>query len=156
MSDAEDQTTQKHAAFVELVDQGMTMVHLDARTSGVDVPADYQNDAHLRLNFSHKFMLETFDITEDSIRSSLSFQGSMHICVIPWSAVFALTHHVTGEVRIWPEDIPEELKQAAESALMDTDEADGEAKVTGQDPPQSGEDDDEQPGRRVGHLRVIK
>ena len=43
------QTTDKYEAFLELLEQGLTMLHMDARAIGVDVPRQYQDDAHLRL-----------------------------------------------------------------------------------------------------------
>jgi stringent starvation protein B len=140
-------TTEKHNAFLELLDGGMTMVHLDARFKGVDVPSSCMGDAHLRLNFSYRFHLETFDITADEITASLTFGGTPYICVIPWESVFAMTHHVTNELRVWEEDLPLEVLQQIGDAMQ-------------QEAP-TPDDDSEylEEGvavRRVGHLKVVK
>jgi len=150
---------EKQQAFRDMLDQGMTMVHLDARVEGIDVPEHLSGDPHLRLNFSYKFGLEVFEINADEIVANLSFQGTPYNCVVPWKAVFALWNHVTNETRIWEGDMPMELIEAHTQAMAaaqqegDTDQSDA--------PKSESSDDDtgDEPGgavRRVGHLRVIK
>ena len=138
----------KRESFLELLDTGMTMLHLDARSDGVDVPEQFRTDVHLRLNFSYRFHLDTFTINKDKVEASLSFGGSPYLCVIPWTAVFGMTSHVAQDFRVWPEAMPTELLQQA-AAMADAEPVD------------SVDLDEELPViggavRRVGHLRVIK
>lgn len=138
----------KRDAFVSMLDVGMAMLHLDARASGVDVPLRFRKDRHLRLNFSYRFGLSTFMIEDDAVTADLSFQGLTYLCVIPWDAVFGMTSHVSGETRVWPEDMPAEM--LIEAAAL------AEAAKAKPSPPD--EPDEEVGGavRRVGHLRVVK
>lgn len=137
----------KRDAFLEMLDQGMTMMHLDARKEGVDVPEGFKTDFHLRLNFSHRFNLSTFIVEDDRIEADLSFGGTPYLCIIPWDAVFGMTSHITRDFEAWPEDMPTELMAQAEAMAGQTVEEspeDNEPVVVG-------------PAiRRVGHLRVIK
>lgn len=137
----------KRDAFIAMLNEGMTMLHLDARAERVDVPTRFHRDFHLRLNFSYRFQLSTFIVEEDAITASLSFSGETYLCVIPWSAVFGMTSHVSGETRVWAEHMPSELLRQAEALA--------EAVL----PADAGEPEDDIIGgavRRVGHLRVIK
>jgi stringent starvation protein B len=95
--------------FTEMVERGMVMVVLDARRFGVRVPARFAGELELRLNFSHKFQVPDFRYDERGVRASLSFQGSPFFCDIPWTAVYQLRSHVDNHVRLWPDDMPEEL-----------------------------------------------
>lgn len=143
--DREGRAAEKRKSFLAMLEHGLTMLHLDARVTGVDVPTRFRGDAHLRLNFSLKFQLATFIIGDEGVEASLSFDGQPYRCVIPWTAVFGMTQNGTGDARVWPEDFPPELVQAAAAML----------------PAEAPEDEDEvlpvgSAARRVGHLRVIK
>ena len=138
----------KREVFISMLEQGMTMLHLDTRVDGIDVPKAHADDPHLRLNFSYKFHLETFVIDDEAIRASLSFAGTPYLCIIPWDAVFGMTNHVTADSRIWQESLPPELlKQIADLTAFqesaEEEEVDLEPRLGGA-------------VRKVGHLRVIK
>jgi len=150
------QTTDKHDAFLELLEQGMTMLHLDARAANVDVPSQFQDDAHLRLNFSHRFHLDTFEIDENGVVASLSFGGIPHSCNIPWTAVFAMTQQTTGASRVWAMDIPIELVQEVERAVTEGSELVPNPTIEAVEDTTEESTGEEPEGRRVGHLRVIK
>jgi stringent starvation protein B len=152
----ETRTQDKEAALLDMLDRGQTMVHLDARAVGVDVPSQFQDDAHLRLNFSYRFNLDTFVIDEKGITANLAFGGIDHLCVIPWSAVFAMTHTETGESRVWTMDIPAELLQEVEQAIKSSDLVPEPTIRSVQDRANETEPKHEPTERRVGHLRVIK
>ena len=154
----ESRAQDKESALLDMLDKGLTMVHLDARADGVDVPSQFQDDAHLRLNFSYRFNLDTFVIDNTGITANLSFGGIEHLCLIPWAAVFAMTQNETGESRVWAMDIPAELIQEVERAALPSDLVPEPTikSVKESAPPADAEDEDDAPGRRVGHLRVIK
>lgn len=97
----------------QLLDEGMTMIHLDARVDGVDVPDVFRNDTHLRLNLSWRFG-RTMTVDDDKVIAELTFGGHPHLCVIPFSAVFGMVSHATNRTLMWPEDIPPEVLQELE------------------------------------------
>ena len=135
---------EKREAFLAFLENGLTMLHLDARSPGVDVPVRLRSELHLRLNFSYKFNLSTFIIGEDAVEASLSFDGSPYRCRIPWAAVFGISRQQSGDARIWPEDMPPELLHQAAAMVRPDPEEDEEVLPVGG------------AARRVGHLRVIK
>src|SRR4051812_42821950 len=104
---------EKKERLLQALDQGMVMVHLDARRPGVLVPVNLRGEAHLRLNLSYKFDPPDLSVGEWGVRSSLSFSGSRFTVAVPWSALFAITSHATKEFWMYPDDMPEELIQQA-------------------------------------------
>ena len=104
---------EKKDRLLSALDQGMVMVHLDARRPGVLVPRHLCGESHLRLNLSYKFDPPDLTVGEWGIRSSLSFNGSRFKVAIPWSALFAITSHLTKEFWLYPDDMPQELIQQA-------------------------------------------
>jgi stringent starvation protein B len=152
----------KRDVLKEMLEHGLTMVHLDARSAGVDVPTNLRDQNHLRLNFSYRFYLDTFDISDEGICASLSFGGTPHLCTIPWTAVFGMMSQVTQQFQIWPEDVPVELLEELQANSNASEESKAEplealSSDTAED---TAEDTDEAvlggAVRRVGHLRVIK
>ena len=138
--------SEKRRAFLDLLNVGKVMIHLDARVPGVEVPDHLQSDPQLRLDFSYSFNLPLFHVEDDAIKATLSFGGNPFTCVIPWRAVYGMNSHVTDAVKFWPESVPAEVMQkaAAMAAAEEVEVAeDGEPAVGGA-------------VRRAGHLRVIK
>lgn len=101
----------KKERLLAALDQGMVMIHLDARRPGVLVPASVKTEAHLRLNLSYRFDPPDLTVGEWGVRSTLSFSGSRFTIAVPWSALFAIASHVTKEFWMYPEDMPPELLQ---------------------------------------------
>ena len=148
-------SAEKKTAFQDMLERGLTMLHIDARHDAVDVPEHFRLDHHLRLNYSYRFFLDTFEITDDGVQASLSFGGVPHLTIVPWSAVFACSSHVTGEWRVWPDDMPVELMAQAVAFPLSPDLSQPISPSPAED---SSLDEEEVGGavRRVGHLRVIK
>src|SRR5690606_27390392 len=61
------------------------------------------------LNLSYNFGIPDFEITDNHVQASLSFQGRRYCCVLPFNAVFAFTSHAQPVGYVWPESTPEEL-----------------------------------------------
>jgi stringent starvation protein B len=101
----------KKERLLAALEQGLVMVHLDARRPGVLVPPHLRNEAHLRLNISYRFDPPDLAVGEWGVRSTLSFSGSRFTVAVPWSALFAITSHVTKEFWLYPDDIPVEFLQ---------------------------------------------
>jgi stringent starvation protein B len=104
-------TPDKKERLLAVLDRGMVMIHLDARRPGVMVPEALRKEAHLRLNLSYRFDPPDLTVTEWGIRSTLSFSDVRHKVCVPWSAVFAMTSHVSKEFWMYPDDMPPELLQ---------------------------------------------
>lgn len=104
---------EKKERLLGALDQGMVMVHLDARRPGVLVPRHLADEAHLRLNISYRFDPPDVTVGEWGVRCTLSFNRSRCKVAIPWSALFAITSHATKEFWLYPDDMPQELIQQA-------------------------------------------
>ncbi|MEW5853513.1 MAG: ClpXP protease specificity-enhancing factor SspB [Myxococcota bacterium] len=102
------QPPSKHDMLMSLLDEGMTMLHLDARTPGVDVPESLRGDPHLRLNLSRRFG-RPLEVKDDRVEAVLTFSGRAYRCVVPFTSVFGMSSHGTGKTLMWPEDIPAEV-----------------------------------------------
>lgn len=171
---------EKKARLLAALDKGMVMIHLDARRPGVIVPPSLRTESHLRLNLSYRFDPPDLTVGEWGVRCTLSFSGSRFTVAVPWSALFAITSHVTKEFWMYPDDMPAELIQqtmVTTKAPMPEPVAEQSAppverpravlrEVTRQEPeePQEapvapvqaeGPKDDPPPPRR-GHLRLVK
>lgn len=105
--------TEKKDRLLAALNQGMVMVHLDARRPGVLVPQQLRTESHLRLNLSYRFDPPDLSVNDWGVRQTLSFGGSRFGVAIPWSALFAITSHTTKEFWMFLEDLPPELLQSA-------------------------------------------
>ncbi|QRK04246.1 stringent starvation protein B [Archangium violaceum] len=172
---------EKKARLLAALDKGMVMIHLDARRPGVLVPPSLRNESHLRLNLSYRFDPPDLTVGEWGVRCTLSFSGSRFTVAVPWSALFAITSHVTKEFWMYPDDMPPELIQqtmVTTKAPMPESVTEQSAppveqrpravlrEVARQEPPEEppvatpieseGPPEDEPPAPRRGHLRLVK
>ncbi|MGI5863807.1 MAG: ClpXP protease specificity-enhancing factor SspB [Myxococcales bacterium] len=105
---------EKMQRLEEALERGVVMLHLDARRPGVVVPEQFRQDFQLRLNFSYRFDPPDLTVGEWGVRETLSFRSQRFKVAIPWSAIFAITSNVQPETAwLYPEDMPEELLEAA-------------------------------------------
>jgi stringent starvation protein B len=113
VADAHPPPASKKEALLALLDRGVTMIHLDARREGVDVPEHLSTEHHLRLNVSFRFDPPDLVVDDWGVRSTLQFRGVRHLCRVPWHALFAVTQ---GGERgwLWPQDLPPELLEGME------------------------------------------
>jgi stringent starvation protein B len=107
----------KRERLEQLLELGMVMVHLDARTKGVNVPKSHATNPALALNLSLRFNIPDFRMDDDGIFASLSFARSPYPCMLPWDAIFAVRSHVDDTFHVWPEDVPSELVEHARAQL---------------------------------------
>ena len=134
----------------------MAMIHLDGRQAGVNVPEHLKNEPHLRLNLSYRFDPPDLAINGWGIRSTLSFSGRRFTVSIPWTALFAITSHVTKEFWIYPEDLPPELipqPSAGARAASAAAESRGRSCLRSV---QMGSEERQAPKPRACHLKLIK
>lgn len=161
----------KKERLLSALEQGLVMIHLDARRPGVLVPQHLRNESHLRLNLSYRFDPPDLSVSDWGVRSTLSFSGTRFTVAVPWSALFAIASHVTRELSwMYPEDAPPELlQQMMVTSKVPTQEVvpaatPAEARpravlreVPGEkeaEPPEEPRDDPPPP--RKGHLRLVK
>ena len=97
----------KQQAFLALLKEGSTSLHLDARRPGVMVPDAFRQDAHLMLQYGYDLAISIPDLEVDEygVRATLSFSRAPHLTVIPWTAVYAIAS-VDGRGVLYPEDVP--------------------------------------------------
>ncbi len=100
----------KFEALQQFLDDGKTMVYLDSRAPGVDVPESLRDNANLRLNLSRRFP-RPLAVTADGVDAVLTFGGEPYRCIIPFTAIFGMFNHVTHKELLWPDDIPVDLLQ---------------------------------------------
>ena len=173
----DEKAPDKKERLLAALEKGMAMVHLDARRPGVLVPENLREEVHLRLNLSYRFDPPDLSVGDWGVKSTLSFGGRRFRVSVPWSALFAITSHVTREFWMYPDDMPAEvLQQASEAAPPPppVDDPPAPAPTPASrpravlreisceppaDPPAEAEppsDPPETPKPRRGHLRVVK
>ena len=152
--------SEKKDRLLSALEQGMVMIHLDARRPGVLVPPSLKQEAHLRLNLSYRFDPPDLTVGDWGIRSTLSFSGSRFRVAVPWSAVFAITSYASKEFWMYPDDMPKELIQQA--ALAKTRRSsNGIHQASRAAQPASTPSDEDPPDKphppgAHPHLRVVK
>jgi stringent starvation protein B len=100
----------KQDAFLALLREGWTSLHLDARRPGVIVPAHLRGEAHLVLQYGHDLPISIPDLEIDDygVRATLSFQRTPNLTVVPWSAVYVVACD-DGRGVLYQEDVPEDV-----------------------------------------------
>jgi stringent starvation protein B len=104
----------KQQAFLALLKEGSTSLHLDARRPGVVVPDAFRQEAHLMLQYGYDLAISIPDLEVDEygVRATLSFSRTPHLTVIPWTAVYAIAS-VDGRGVLYPEDVPGDVSVMA-------------------------------------------
>lgn len=162
-------TEEKKTRLLEALDKGMSMIHLDARRPGVLVPVHLRQESHLLLNLSYRFDPPDLSVGEWGVRCTLTFSGSRFTVAVPWSALYAISSHVTKEFWMYPDDMPPELLEgiaekngAADFGGPEPEPASARAvlrevlatPIEGE-PPAEKPPEPPQPPKR-GHLRLVK
>ena len=128
MSSSERPTKQQ--AFLALLREGWTSLHLDARRPGVAVPQQLQGEPHLVLQYGHDLPIPIPDLEVDEygVRATLSFSRTAHRTVVPWSAVYVVACD-DGRGVLYSEDVPPDVTVIAARANSDTAPPDLEAEL---------------------------
>ena len=162
----------KKELLLSALEQGMVMIHLDARRPGVSVPPHLRNEGHLRLNLSYRFDPPDLSVSDWGVRCTLSFSGTRFTVAVPWSALFAIASHVTKDLAfMYTDDAPPELlQQMMVTSKVPTQElvpaapaapAEARPRAVLREVPseKQGEPEgprDDPPTPRKGHLRLVK
>ncbi len=152
----------KEAVVLKLLEEGDTMLCLDARHEGVHVPPGHAQDPALRLILNLNFP-RPIDITAEGISASLTFGGRRFACYISWDALWGAFNPQTMQGMTWPDSMPAEVRaeMEAQHAVPAPPPADPPTSQTS--PPvsaeqaQSGKQREEpSTSRQRGHLRLVK
>jgi stringent starvation protein B len=109
MTDSDTRRDEKKERLERALDLGMVQVHVDARRPGAAVPEHLASLHHLVLNLSYRFDPQDLTVTDWGVRETLSFGGTRFTVGLPWSCIYAIGSHVTFELWMYPEDVPQEL-----------------------------------------------
>ena len=173
-----DTPMSKEAVILKLLSEGDTMLCLDARRQGVRVPPQHANNHGLQLILNVNFP-QPIDVTAEGVSANLAFGGRRFACYVPMEALWAAFHPQTMQGMMWPDSMPAEVK--AEFAARQQPAASApQATPPGQDTPpesktarpapaprgrlravtraekQTPRQDEEEPPRQRGHLRIVK
>lgn len=134
---------EKRSVVDAMLKDGPVLLHLDARRPGVRVPQGLADDPALVLRIGYQLAPAIPDLTVDDegVRATLTFRGVPHACVVPWSALFAVTNEA-GQGLVYDKDVPPEVA----------------ARMKGED--EEGEDDSDEPPStpsppRGRHLKLV-
>ena len=106
----------KRELLLEILEQGMAMVQVDARHDDTQVPSHLVGDPDLRLNLSYRFQ-GGLAVEEAEVRSTLSFGGQPFPCVLPLDRIYMMFSQVSGEGFFFPGSAPLDAWDGAEGAL---------------------------------------
>jgi len=114
------QRPSKQQAFLALLREGWTSLHLDARRPGVVVPTQLHGEPHLVLQYGHDLPIPIPDLEVDDygVRATLSFSRAAHRTVVPWSAVYVVVCD-DGRGVLYSEDVPPDVTVIAARATSD-------------------------------------
>lgn len=99
----------KRKALLDSLERGLTLIRLDARRPGVQVPDRFSNEFGLALNLSWRFAHTDLVVNERGIAATLRFGGAPFRCIVPWSAVWGIVPAGHDSTKAWPADLPPEL-----------------------------------------------
>jgi stringent starvation protein B len=159
-----DTPMSKEAVVLKLLEEGDTMLCLDARCQDVCVPPQHASNPDLRLILNLNFP-QPIEVTATSISASLSFGGRRFACFIPMAALWAAFNPQTMQGMMWPESMPAEVMQdfarrqtSRQEAPAAPQKAPAPSDVgnTSVQPATATSAAEPFPVRQRGHLRVIK
>lgn len=142
---------EKRETLEELLEQKYVMAHLDPRAEHVVIPEHLKESPTLTLQLSLRFRGE-MEIERTLIKADLLFSGEYFTCQIPFDAIWALTSE-EGEMRLWPEAMPEELKSG--NIDLNIKEPDPDQNPRKENKPEKSESE-ELPIKTKGHLKLVK
>ena len=107
----------KKDVALQLLEQATVFVHLDPRAEAVRVPPWFKKQPQLvlQIGLNMAVPIPDLDVDDNGLSCTLSFNRSPFMCVIPWSAVFALVDE-NRQGMVWPDDVPPELAAQAAQA----------------------------------------
>ncbi len=102
---------EKKELLLEMLSNSMVMLHLDATHPEAEVPEHFREDSQLRLNISYRFANVNLEVDDHYVYAVLSFNQTPFSCKIPLESIWGATQHSSQEFRLFPENIPSELRE---------------------------------------------
>ena len=92
---------------------GKILILVNSHVQGVQLPADCMDKIQIKLNLSHKFQTNIFEIDDKEVRVDLSFGGVRQLCILPLHAIYyvAMADNPLEGVEI-VEHMPTEILEA--------------------------------------------
>lgn len=90
--------------------RGLAMIQIDPRGEDVLVPGWLKNQPQLVLKLAYGFRFPVFEIDDEGIYVSLSFNQQRSMCSIPWDCLYAIGSPDTNEGWLFPESVPPEIQ----------------------------------------------
>lgn len=118
MGDEETHLPDKQDVARGLLLRGDLFIHLDPRVPGVVVPLQFRQRFQLVLQVGFDMPVPIPDLRVDDagISGTLSFGRAPFTCMVPWDAVYLLSDS-TGRAMIWPDSVPDELREEVEREM---------------------------------------
>jgi hypothetical protein len=113
----DDHVTASLTDVEALIARGPAMLHVDGRRDDVTVPARFAGEPRLVLRFGHGLTPPIADLTVDEggVAATLTFGGVPFHVVLPWAAVYAAGLDGEPYGTVWPDDVPDVVREAARS-----------------------------------------
>lgn len=112
-----DDVTAKRELLLSCLEDGLIMLHVDARHFGVRVPLHLKRDSHLRLNLSYDHPGVIITVGDNDVTANLSFNGQDFPCRMPLDAIFGVTSFQRGQLYLFGHDVPAEVREEWERLL---------------------------------------
>jgi stringent starvation protein B len=154
----------KADVVLKLLEEGDTMLCLDARCAGVTVPPQFADNPSLQLILNLNFPYP-IEVTDAGVSANLAFGGRRFACYVPMEALWAAFNPQDMQGMMWPESMPSEVRaeltvqkdqaspdETSASLSLATPRATDKQKKTGTAQQKS----DSPPASKRGHLRVVK
>jgi len=137
---------------------GRIYIVVNATGDDVVVPEHLHGDPALRLVLNAR-MPQAIIIKDEGLESEFSFSGNLFHCSVPMQAIWAayVPEQQIENGILWEDDVPETIR-AVVKAVRGMREENSKSNTESSPDAETlkSEDEKEQGGRRVGHLRVIK
>jgi len=134
---------------------GRIYIVVDATSDEVDIPGFLRGDPALRLVLNVR-MPQPIHIRDDMLESDFSFSGQVYTCRIPMQSIWA-AYLPEGDMDhgiVWEEDVPETIRVVVKAVRNLSEEGNEEQAAEAE--PATEKKEENQTGRKVGHLRVVK
>ena len=107
----------KKDVVLQLLEQATVFVHLDPRAEAVRVPPWFKRQPQLvlQVGLNMAVPIPDLEVNDEGLSCTLSFNRAPFLCVITWSAVFALVDE-NRQGMVWPDDVPPEIAAQAQQA----------------------------------------
>ncbi len=102
---------EKYELCAQWLTGGTVCLLFDARSERVKVPAGFKGLGDLRLNFCYSFQLPDFNLNENGIWGTLSFNTGVFFCMVPWQVVYGMQSAELKQGAVWFDNFPKDYDQ---------------------------------------------